>query len=714
MKLLVIESPNKKETIQKYLGGDWEVYATKGHVRDLPAKSLGVDITHNFEPEYQIMPDKKDVVKGLKQKFKQADEIYLATDPDREGEAISFHLAYILGFEPDRKCRVVFNEITKDVILRNLQTPRAIDYNLVNAQQARRILDRLVGYKISPILCKKIQNNLSAGRVQSVALKLIVDREKEIQNFVPEEYWNISAELESKGNKPTFKCLLASHKNKKIKIKNEQEKDKVIDELKQNDFVVKSLKKGVSKSHAPAPFTTATMQQDAGNKLNLSLKKITSCAQELYEGVNLGKEGKVALVTYIRTDSVRVSEEAQKKAKEFLINKFGKEYVPTKFNIYKSKGEVQDAHEAIRPVNFERTPESIREYVSVENYKLYKLIYERFLASQMAEAEYNSVSADILNGDYKFKVSGKTPKFAGYTAIYQEHKEVSDDTEKDTKLPPLNEGEVLNLIKLNGEQKFTKPSPRYTETTLVKAMEENGIGRPATYSPTITVLSTRKYVEKEGKFLVPTQLGIKTDELLEKYFSQIINVDFTANMETKLDEISEGKYEWQQVISSFYNFLLPQLKNANSDSEKFQVPKELVVSDVKCENCGAYMVVKESKYGKFLACPNYPNCKNIKSLNNTQHKVVGKCPKCGKNMLERKSKKGTIYYSCEDYTNCKFMSWDIPLEEKCPKCGEYLLLKKYKSGDVKKCSNSNCDYTEKLKIENTENLEKEKTDESKN
>lgn len=700
MNLLVIESPNKKETIQKYLGNDWEVFATKGHIRDLPAKSLGVDITHNFEPDYQIMPDKKDIVKGLKQKFKQADNIFLATDPDREGEAISYHLAHILGFEPDKKCRVIFNEITKDVILKNLKEPRAIDYDLVNAQQARRILDRLVGYKISPILCKKIQNNLSAGRVQSVALKLVVDREKEILNFKPEEYWNINAELESKGNKPTFKASLSTYKNKKLKVKNEQEKNKIIEDLRLNDFIVKSLKKGVSKSHAPAPFTTATMQQDAGNKLGMSLKKITSCAQELYEGVNLGKEGKTALVTYIRTDSVRVSEEAQKKAKEFLINKFGKEYVPSRYNVYKSKGEIQDAHEAIRPVNFERTPESIKPYVSLDNYKLYKLIYERFLASQMSEAEYNSVSADIINGDYKLKVSGKTPKFAGYTAIYQEHKEINEDGEKDVKLPPLNENETLNLIKINSEQKFTKPSPRYTETTLVKVMEENGIGRPATYSPTITVLSTRKYVEKDGKFLVPTQLGIKTDELLEKYFSKIVNVDFTAQMETRLDEISEGKYEWQQVISSFYNFLLPQLKNANTDSERFEVPKELVVSDVKCELCGSYMIERDGRYGKFLACPNYPTCKNVKSLNQINQKVVGKCPKCSKNILERKSKKGTTYYACEDYTNCKFMSWDIPLEEKCPKCGEFLLLKKLKTKEQKKCSNEQCNYVEKLQKEN--------------
>ena len=704
MNLLVIESSGKQETIQKYLGKDWEVFATKGHVRDLPAKSLGVDVTHNFQPQYEIMPDKQDIVKKLKEKAKKADKVYLATDPDREGEAISFHLAYILGFNEDKQCRVVFNEITKDVILHNLQTPRAIDFNLVKAQQARRILDRLVGYKISPILCKKIQNNLSAGRVQSVALKLIVDREKEILDFKPQEYWNISAKLEKESKKPQFKALLTSFKNKKIKVKNEQEKNQVLNDLSGKDFIVTNVKKTVAKSHAPAPFTTSTMQQDALNKLGMSSKKTSSCAQELYEGVKLGDEGKVALVTYIRTDSVRVSEEAQKKAKDFLIKKFGQDYVPSKFNIYKSKGEIQDAHEAIRPVNFERTPESIKPYTSLDNYKLYKLIYERFLASQMSEAQYNSVVCEINCDEYKFKASGKTPKFAGYTAIYQEHKEQDDNDEKEEKLPPLEQGDKLNLIELLGEQKFTKPSPRYTEATLIKAMEENGIGRPATYTPTLMVLQNRKYVEKEGKFLKPTDLGFRTDDLLAKYFSKIVNVDFTAQMETRLDEISEGKYEWQQVISSFYNFLLPQLKNANYDSEKFTVPTELKVTDVKCDKCGAFMVEREGKYGKFLACPNFPTCKNVQSIK-AEAKVVAKCPKCGKNVLERKSKKGTIYYSCEDYTNCKFISWDIPTGEFCPKCNEFLVKKDTKTTTTIKCSNPNCDYKviTKKEVKNEDN-----------
>ena len=693
MNLLVIESSGKEATIKKYLGSDWEVFATKGHVRDLPEKSFGLDFKNNFAPQYVVMPDKESVVKRLKQKVAKAQNVFLATDPDREGEAIAWHLAYILGYDKDKLCRVQFNEITKDVILSSLKNPRKIDADLVDAQQARRVLDRLVGYKISPILCKKLNQNVSAGRVQSVALKLVVDRENEILNFKPEEYWNINAELSKPNDKPNFKALLSLYKNKKFKIKNEQEKNLVVDNLKQNNFVVKNVKKQVSKSHAPAPFTTSTMQQDALNKLNMSLKVATKCAQELYEGVELGAEGKIALVTYIRTDSVRVSEEAQAKAKKYITEKFGAEYVPLKPNIYKTKDSAQDAHEAIRPTHLSRTPESIKPYVSNDNYKLYKLIYERFLASQMAEAQYNQVVCDIVNGDYTFKVTGKSPKFLGYTVLYQEHKEQKDDDEKAAKLPALENGDTLNLINLIAEQKFTKPSPRYTEATLVKAMEENGIGRPATYTPTVTILSSRKYVEKEGKYLKPTELGFKIDELLQKFFKDIMNVNFTADMESVLDKIALGKDDWQKVIADFYQTLLPQIKNANLNREPAE-PKIYEVSDVPCDKCGALMVIKEGKYGKFLACPNYPKCKNIQPLN--PPKAVGLCPKCGKKLLERKSKKGTVYYSCEDYKDCKFMSWDLPLLDSCPKCDCYTLLKTTKKGNFKHCSNPDCDYVEKL------------------
>ena len=699
MNLLVIESTGKEATIKKYLGSDWEVFATKGHVRDLPEKTMGLDQKNNFAPQYVIMPDKEQTVKRLKQKAQKADLVYLATDPDREGEAISWHLAYILGYDNEKMCRVEFNEITKDVILRALTKPRKINLDLVDAQQTRRVLDRLVGYKISPILCKKLGKNLSAGRVQSVALKLVVDRERDILNFKPEEYWTIQAELEKEGAKPKFKAQLATFKGKKLKIKNQAEKDEIVKNLSQN-FVVDKVEKKVSLSHAPAPFTTSGMQQDASNKLNFSTAMTTRIAQELYEGVELGNEGKIALVTYIRTDSVRVSEEAQAKAKIFIQEKYGKEFFPSKPNIYKTKGNAQDAHEAIRPTHLERTPESIKQYVKPECYKLYKLIYERFLASQMSQAEYNQVNCEISNGDYGFKASGKTLKFAGYTAVYQNYEEKEDKDEKDAKLPVLDSGDYLKLLNLIPEQKFTKPTPRFTEATLVDQMEKNGIGRPATYAAIISVLYNRKYVEKEGKALKPTELGFNVNDMLQKYFADIMNVKFTSNMETKLDEIAEGEKEWTGVISNFYQELLPELRNANLDRDKTE-QKVYEVSDVPCSKCGAMMVIKEGKFGKFLACPNYPKCKNIQSINPA--KIVGICPKCGKNLLERKSKRGTNYYACEDYKDCKFMSWDLPLNEPCPKCGCYTLLKTNKKGVFKGCSNPDCDYFEKVADVNKNN-----------
>ena len=692
MKLLVIESIGKVDTIKKFLGKDWEVFATGGHIIDLPEKSLGVDIKNNFEPKYEYKPDKINTIKKLQAKAKQADEIYIATDPDREGEAIGWHVATLLGLDKKKLDRVEFNSITKEVVLSEIQKPRALDEDMFDAQQARRVLDRLVGYKISPILCKKITNRLSAGRVQSVALKLVVDREREILNFVPEEYWTLGARLEKPNNKPEFKATLSTITNKKIKLKNKEMMDRVINHIKEGKFVVKSVKKTVSKSHAPAPFTTSSMQQDAINKLGMSLKQVTSCAQELYEGVELGKQGKTALVTYIRTDSVRVSDEARLNAKKYIIEKFGENYYPKKPNVYKSKGEnVQDAHEAIRPAHFEITPESVKQYLSPSNYKLYKLIYERFFASQMAEATYNQVVCEIECNDCQFKVTGKTPKFAGYTAIYQEYKKQDEEDVAEAKLPELNEGDALNLLELLPEQKFTKPLPRYTESTLIKAMEENGIGRPATYTPTITILSTRKYVEKEGKALKPTKLGFDVTDLLQKYFSSIINVDFTANMEDGLDKVATKKEEWHNLISRFYDKFLPKLKIANGDNTIVIEKEAPVVSDVICDKCGANMVIKTGRFGKFLACPNYPKCKNIKNFGES-NKVVAKCPKCSKNILEKKSKKGKIYYACEDYENCKFISWDLPLEETCPKCDCYLVQHETKNSIIKHCSNESCDY----------------------
>lgn len=694
MKLLVIESGGKVDTIKKYLGKDWEVFATGGHIRDLPEKSIGVDIKNNFDPTYELRQDKMTVIKRLKEKAKKAEEIYIATDPDREGEAIGWHVANILGLDLNLKNRVEFNSITKEVIQQQIKIPRKLDINLIDAQQARRVLDRLVGYKISPILCKKITNKLSAGRVQSVALKLVVDREREIQNFVPEEYWTIQAELEKAGSKPTFKATLTTITNKKIKLKNNDMANRVINHIKDGSFVVTSVKKTVSKSHAPAPFTTSAMQQDAINKLNMSSKQVAACAQELYEGVQLGAEGKTALVTYIRTDSVRVSPEAQATAKKFIIEKFGPEYYPEKPNFYKSKGDnVQDAHEAIRPTHLEKTPESVKPYLSSANYKLYKLIYERFLASQMTEATFDSAVAEIEATDCQFKVQGKTPKFKGYTVIYLESKtkDNNEEDEKNVKLPNLEKGDNLKLLNFLPEQKFTKPLPRYTESSLINAMEKNGIGRPATYTPTITILSTRKYVEKDGKSFVPTTLGINVTDLLQKYFYDIIEIGFTAKMEDDLDRVADNELDWHDLMKEFYDKFLPQLREANKDYGTTIEKEEPIISDIICENCGANMVIKHGRYGDFLACPNYPKCKNIKSMQE-EPKEVSKCPKCGKKIYMRKSKRGKVYYACEDMQECKFMSWDLPLQETCVKCDCYMIQKETKNKIIKHCSNPDCDY----------------------
>lgn len=684
MKLLIIEAPNKREAIKKYVGNDFEVFATKGHIRDLPEKTLGVQINNNFEPSYEIMKDKHQVVSDLTKIAKKAEKIYIATDPDREGEAIAYHIAYVLNINPEDKVRTAFNSIDKETILASLNNPRSIDLNLVNAQQARRVLDRLVGYKISPIICKKIKPNLSAGRVQSAALKMIVDREKEIQAFVPEEYWNLSANLEKIGEKPTFKANLVLSND--VKIKCESQMKELLSSLDGEKFIVKNVKKSVTKSKPQPPFTTASLQQDAGNKLNFSIKKTTSLAQNLYEGVEIKGEGKIALVTYIRTDSTRISEGAMMRARDFIKENFGDDYCPKKFNIYKSKEDAQDAHEAIRPIDLKRTPESLKDKIDAEQYKLYKLIYNRFLASQMTEAQYNSVSVEIGCGKEIFKVSGKTPKFLGYTAVY-----VDASKENEVKLPPLNENDELKLLEFLPEQKFTKPEPRYTEASIVKAMEENGIGRPATYASIINVLLTR-YCTKDGKSIIPSEVAFKVMEFLEKNFAKTINIKFTAQMETALDEIASGDRDWHKLISGFYTKFIPQLKNAGATIS------EVVVTDVICEKCGAHMVEREGKYGKFLACPNYPKCKNIKNINplkdDKETDIV--CEKCGAKMLEKQGKFGK-FLGCSNYPNCDNIKKICPKgidPEKvvvCDKCGANMTLKSGKYGYFYACSNyPNC------------------------
>ena len=660
MKLVIIEGPGKRETLKKYLGAGFDVFATKGHVRDLPEKDFGVDLK-TITPRYEIMKDKGELIEELKKKAKKADEVLIATDPDREGEAIAWHIAYILGIDPKTKCRIVFNEISKKAVTEALKNPREIDMNLVNAQQTRRILDRIVGYKVSPIICKRIKPRLSAGRVQSVALKLVVDREKEILAFVPGEYWNIGAELEKAGEKQKFKAALSTKDGKKIKVENKEQAQQIESDLKGASYFVSKIKKSQTKSHAPAPFTTSTMQQDALNKLGMNLKKTSFCAQQLYEGVEIEGEGKIALITYIRTDSTRVSPDAQASALSYIAREFGDQYVPSKPNIYKTKETAQDAHEAIRPISIERTPSSVMSSLSPDNFKLYKLIYERFLASQMAEAIYNNVNVEVSANNYGFKAVGKTVEFLGYTAVYKSYVEKEDDP---SKLPKMNEGEQLNFIKLISEQKFTKPPARYTEASLVKEMEEKGIGRPATYAMTITTLDARGYTVHEGKYLVPTELGKVVDEYLANNFRQVINVKFTADMETKLDQIAEQGKNWQDVASSFWNSFSGLLVKAGASREKIKIQPEK--TDVVCDKCGAPMVVREGRYGKFLGCSAYPNCTNIMKLETNkpkyEPKVIGKCPECGEgNVSIRRSKAGKIYYACD---KCKFYSFTNPMKDK--------------------------------------------------
>ncbi len=679
MKLVVIEAPAKRETLKKYLGNGYEVFATKGHIRDLPAKSFSIDLNHNYEPYYEINPDKKELISELKKKASKAEEVLIATDPDREGEAISWHVAYVLGLDPNTKCRIQFNEISKKAVLKALTEPRVIDINLVNAQQARRVMDRIVGYKLSPILSRKIAPKLSAGRVQSVALKLVVDREKEIEEFKPEEYWVVTANHEKDNIK--FKSSLTSFKGKKIKPVNKDEVDKILSAIKGVDFEVSNIKKSNTKSHAPAPFTTSTMQQDAGSKLGLTLKRTTSCAQELYEGVEIEGEGKIALITYIRTDSTRVSVDAQNACRDFIAEKYGKNYVPAKPNIYASKKNAQDAHEAIRPISLQMTPERVKSSLNKDNYKLYKLIYDRFVASQMSEAQYSNVNVSLRAGEYEFKAVGKTLEFAGYTAVYKDVLE--DEKQEINKLPKLEENEKVKVLEIKEEQKFTKPPARFTEASLVKAMEEKGIGRPATYAATITILTARNYCIKEGKNLVPTELGKKICDYLEKFFSKIINVKFTAHMENRLDDIAENKDEWHSVVDSFWNGFKDLLKNA--DASSLTMKSQPIETDIVCDKCGHKMLIREGRYGKFLGCSNFPKCRNIMPYEDDK-KTIAKCPNCGKNVYSFKTKHGKTFYACEDRKGCNFMSWDIPTGEKCPNCGKFLV----KHGKVIKCSS--CDY----------------------
>lgn len=678
--LVIVESPSKAKTIGKFLGNNYKVVASVGHVRDLPKSKLGIDIENNFEPQYISIRGKGDLIKSLKKEAKEAGKIYLATDPDREGEAISWHLAYLLGIDKSTPCRIVFNEITKNAIQNAVKNPRPIDTSLVDAQQARRVLDRLVGYQISPLLWRKIRPGLSAGRVQSAALKMICDRENLIKAFVPKEYWNIIAVLESK---KAFNAQLSEYKGKKIAIDNKEQADSILSDLENNSFVVGKVEEKERVKKPYAPFTTSSLQQEASTKLNFRTKKTMMIAQQLYEGVDIKGKGTVGLVTYIRTDSVRISEEAKAAAATYITERFGKEYLGNNFYSNKKK-DVQDAHEAIRPSYMELSPDEIKESLTKDQYSLYKLIWTRFMASRMSAAIFDAVSAEINNGDYGFRASGAKLKFDGYLKIYKDT--AIDDGEK--QLPPLTEGQELKLLDIQSTQNFTQPPSRYTEAALIKDLEEKNIGRPSTYAPIVGTLIERKYVEREKKTLIPTELGFVVTDLMSSYFKEIVDVGFTAGMEDKLDDVELDKLEWKNVVGDFYGTLKDELEYADSKIERVKLEDRL--SDEVCEICGKPMAIKTGRFGEFLACTGYPECKNTKPI---VKKLDVKCPVCGNDIVARKSKKGKLFYGCSGYPACNQVYWNKPVNKKCPKCGS-LLVEKRTKGSKYACSNSECDYKE--------------------
>ena len=737
MDLIIVESPSKAKTISKYLKGKYRVDASAGHIRDLPVHSLGVDIKNNFEPRYVDSENKEDVIRRLKDATKKADRVYLATDPDREGEAISWHLQTVLELDENGENRIEFNEVSEKAIYAALKKPRKINYNLVDAQQARRVLDRLVGYKLSDVLNRKIvddsvkgNRSLSGGRVQSVALRLIVEREREIQAFVPQEYWNLTVELQDLAKKHSpFKALLEKKGNRKYKPSSAEETAAVLSVLANGEYVVSKVKKTIAKSHAPAPFTTSSLQQDASTKLGYTAPETMSLAQHLYEGIGTENGDHIAFITYMRTDSVRVSKEAQEKALARIRMVYGDEYAPEKPNYYATKKGAQDAHEAIRPIDLEMTPERAKKLLDKKHYSLYKLVYERFLASQMSEAKYNSMQMEVDNSGYIFKTSGKVMLFPGFTAVYQDtfsKKEDEDEISSTKLLPNLNEGDNLDEISMQKEQKFTKPPLRYTDASLVKTMEEKGIGRPSTYATIISKLN-QKYVKKEGKYMIPNEISYEVVDMLVRCFADVMDVGFTADMETKLDGIEDGGVDWHNVISDFYPGFERNIRGAASYGDEqtesicnkcghFMIRRtgkfgkylacsnypecHNIISDakeeisaVRCPKCGENMVVRRGKFGKFLACPNYPTCQStLPIVEEGDVKPVGKCPECGNAMTERKSQKGKVYYSCSSFPGCKFMSWDIPTGERCEKCGSPMVQS---ARGIARCSNKECAEKEK-------------------
>lgn len=747
--LVIVESPAKSKTITKMLGNNYKILASYGHIRDFPKKVLGVDLRNNFEPIYEVIPEKKKVVSELAKNAKVADKVYLAPDPDREGEAIAWHVAQILGVSEDKILRIEFNEITKKAVLHAVENPRNIDMNRVYAQQTRQILDRIVGYKISPVLWEKLRNNrLSAGRVQSVALKLICEREAEIEAFVPQEFWEIKADLTKQKSTHVFTAELTKFKDKKIEIKNQEEADKIVDVLTKKDtkFEVSKLTKKDSQRKPQPPFITSTLQREASTRLGYGVAKTMQIAQKLYEGLDLGAEGTVGLITYMRTDSTRISDDARDAAKEFIQNKYGENYYPATPNVYTKKGKnVQDAHEAIRPSYIDKTPESIKQFLTPEQYKLYKLIWSRFMASQMTPAKVENNGVEISADDYTFRMSASTILFNGFLIVYDDREE----NEQDSSIPTFEKGDILNLKKITPSQHFTQPPPRYSEASLVKVLEEKGIGRPSTYAPIISKIQTKAYIEKVDKALKPTLLGKTVNDQLSNHFNNIINYDFTAKMESTLDEIAQDSKEWKKVISDFYTPFMETVNNAKTNMEKVNM-----VSGVKCPNCGKDMLVRTSRWGsQFLGCSGYPECKTMMPMTvfstnpdgsqevqaaptetvseekcpkcqgemvvkvgpygqylqctneecKHRQKIVVKtgvkCPNCQGDIVQKKSRYGKIFYACDNYPNCNFALWNMPTGDKCPECNSLLVKKFLKSGEKIECSNKECKYVAPKEIE---------------
>ncbi|MBQ6153147.1 MAG: type I DNA topoisomerase [Ruminococcus sp.] len=687
--LVIVESPAKAKTIKKYLGDGYEVVASMGHVRDLPSARLSVDINHNFEPKYEIIKGKEKLVDELQSKAKKSDKVYLATDPDREGEAISWHLAYLLGLPLDEIDRVEFNEITKTGIKNGMSAPRTINIDLVNAQQARRILDRIVGYKLSPFVSQKIHRGLSAGRVQSVAVRIVVDRENEIRAFKPEEYWTVDAKFIPKGSRKAFSASLYGNQKGKIKIKNQEQAKAILKDLEGADYIITKVKNGTRKKSPAPPFITSTLQQEASRKLNFQSRRTMKVAQELYEGVELEGIGAMGLITYMRTDSLRISNDAVADASKYIGENFGKNYLPPKPRFFKSRAGAQDGHEAIRPSTPSLSPDAVKSSLTSDQYKLYKLIWERFIASQMADCVQKTTQADIEGNGYIFKAAGYKIEFDGFTKLYIEGRD--DGGEKDNQILSLERDTPCKAKEIAPNQHFTQPPSRYTEASLIKALEEYGIGRPSTYAATISTITGREYVKREGKTLYPTELGEALSNLMKERFPKIVNVKFTAQMEQELDTVESGSIRWDELLDEFYTDFDKTLKKAKADMQGVKITLKEDETDIICEKCGRKMVVKVGRYGKFIACPGYPECKNVKKY---VEEVGVKCPKCGGDVIVKHTKKGKEFYGCSNYPTCDFVSWYEPINEKCPQCGEPLFKKKGKRATIF-CQKEGCGYTKK-------------------